>query len=201
MTPPLNGSRASPNDDSSPRRHPKAVRELLGWLQRTRILAEHGLRNRLQKNTAVVAPARRGRVPVALHEPFSAVLDDYAAALTIAPLSDQTRRTYASKVRQYLAWLSVADIDGDPLDTSAARDRAVRDYRTHLQTVLTRKPATVNNALGAVDDLYTRRGLGPASAARAGSHGPHPRRLASGQPCDSCAPSRLARRHVIARSR
>lgn len=30
-----------------------------------------------------------------------------------------------------------------------------------------RKPATVNNALAAVDDFYIRRGLGPASAARA----------------------------------
>jgi hypothetical protein len=44
---------------------------------------------------------------------------------------------------------------------------AVRDYRSHLQTLLKRKPATVNNALAAVDDLYIRRGLGPANAARA----------------------------------
>ena len=42
----------------------------------------------------------------------------------------------------------------------------MRDYRTHLQTVLKRSPATVNNALAAVDDFYIRRGLGPASAAR-----------------------------------
>jgi integrase/recombinase XerC len=46
------------------------------------------------------------------------------------------------------------------------RDWAVRDYRTHLQAVLKRSPATVNNALVAVDDFYIRRGLGPASAAR-----------------------------------
>jgi integrase len=32
--------------------------------------------------------------------------------------------------------------------------------------VLKRSPATVNNALAAVDDFYMRRGLGPASAAR-----------------------------------
>lgn len=43
----------------------------------------------------------------------------------------------------------------------------MRDYRTHLQAVLKRKPATVNSALAAVDDLYTRRGLGPSNAARA----------------------------------
>jgi site-specific recombinase XerD len=42
----------------------------------------------------------------------------------------------------------------------------VRDYRAHLQAVLKRSPATVNNALAAVDDFYIRRGLGPASAAR-----------------------------------
>jgi len=40
----------------------------------------------------------------------------------------------------------------------------VRDYRTHLQAVAKAKSATVNNALAAVDDLYTRRGLGPAKA-------------------------------------
>ncbi len=32
--------------------------------------------------------------------------------------------------------------------------------------MLKRKPATVNNALAAVDDLYIRRGLGPANAKR-----------------------------------
>lgn len=42
----------------------------------------------------------------------------------------------------------------------------MRDYRSHIQTVLKRKPATVNSALAAVDDFYIRRGLGPASALR-----------------------------------
>jgi len=36
------------------------------------------------------------------------VLGSYVDALAHAPLADQTRRTYASKVRQYLAWLAVA---------------------------------------------------------------------------------------------
>jgi site-specific recombinase XerD len=94
------------------------------------------------------------------------VLDAYVDALARAPLSDQTRRTYASKVRQYLAWLALAQTDGDALNTTEGRDWAVRDYRSHLQAVLKRKPATVNNALAAVDDLYIRRGLGPARAAR-----------------------------------
>ncbi len=60
------------------------------------------------------------------------VLDSYVDALASAPLADQTRRTYASKVRQYLAWLAVADTDGDALNSADGRDWAVRDYRTHL---------------------------------------------------------------------
>lgn len=95
-----------------------------------------------------------------------AELEAYATALATAPLAAQTRRTYASKVRQYLAWLVGAEIDGDPLDSTDGRDWAVRDYRCHLQAVLKRKPATVNGALAAVDDFYIRRGLGPASALR-----------------------------------
>ncbi len=95
------------------------------------------------------------------------MLDQYVGALEAAPLAEQTRRTYASKVRQYLAWLAVAEVDGDPIASTAGRDWAARDYRTHLQAVLKRKPATVNNALAAVDDLYVRLGLGSADAKRA----------------------------------
>ena len=39
----------------------------------------------------------------------------------------------------------------------------MRDYRTHLQAVLKRSPAPINNGLAAVDDLYLRLGLGPAA--------------------------------------
>src|SRR5215218_2975029 len=95
--------------------------------------------------------------------PYAAALEAYTSALASAPLAEQTRRTYASKVRQYLAWLAGAALDGDPLGSPEGRDWAVRDYRTHLQAVLKRRPATVNNALAAVDDLYIRRGLGPAN--------------------------------------
>ena len=118
------------------------------------------------ENTKASSRRRPGRTAIELPASETAVLADYTTALRSAPLSDQTRRTYASKVRQYLAWLADADLDQDPLTSAASRDWAVRDYRTHLQTVLKRSPATVNNALAAVDDFYIRRGLGPASAAR-----------------------------------
>ena len=94
------------------------------------------------------------------------VLVGYLAVLARAPLSAETVRTYTSKVRQYLAWLAIAEPDGDPLAQAQARDWAVRDYRSHLLGDLKRKPATINNALAAIDDFYTRIGLGPANAAR-----------------------------------
>src|SRR6266536_2870211 len=60
-------------------------------------------------------PSRRGATPTTLPATLATTLEAYAAALAHAPLSDQTRRTYASKVRQYLAWLQTAVVDGDPL--------------------------------------------------------------------------------------
>ena len=42
----------------------------------------------------------------------------------------------------------------------------MREYRTHPAAVLKRSNATINNALAAVDDFYTRTGLGPAAVQR-----------------------------------
>lgn len=98
---------------------------------------------------------------------------DYERGITSpgGPLDIGTVRVYVSRVRQYLAWLAAAlaagTVEGDPLTDPHARDRAARDYRTHLQTVAQRKPATINAHLTAIDDLYRRRGLGPAAAERA----------------------------------
>ncbi len=91
---------------------------------------------------------------------LEAIHADYAAALQRAPVDEDTRRAYTSRVRQYLAWLEGADVDGDPLADRASRDWAVRDYRAHLQSVAKRKPSTVNTSLAAIADFYTRRGLG-----------------------------------------
>ena len=129
------------------------------------------------ENREAAPGARRGRAPVGLPEAYVSVLDWYIGELALAPLSAQTRRTYASKVRQFLGWLAGAQVDGDPLGSSAGRDWAVRDYRGYLQTVLKRSPATVNAALAAVDDFYLRRGLGPSSAKRAEVPASAPRSL------------------------
>lgn len=97
--------------------------------------------------------------------------DRYVAELAKATMLDaDTHRAYASRVRGYLAWLHAAhiagDLDGEPLASREARDGAVRDYRTHLQTTAARKPATINAILAAVGDFYIRLGLGTPDAAR-----------------------------------
>jgi len=104
--------------------------------------------------------------PGTTSENTAAALAGYQQALAVAPLSAETRRTYLSKVRGYLTWLATADTDGDPLTEGRAQDWAVRDYRTHLVTVAKRAPQTINTTLAAIDDFYTRRGLGPAAAGR-----------------------------------
>lgn len=70
-------------------------------------------------------------------------------------------------MRQYLAWLAdTGDLDGDPLADPHARDGAVRDYSTHLQTTARQAPATINLTLAALSDFYTRQGLGAPAARR-----------------------------------
>jgi len=137
------------------------------------VASDTSTRRRSQKpksasDTSTAAVRRRGAQPTTLASKPSKVLDAYVAELARpgGPLDADTVRVYASRVRQYLAWLADADVDGDPLNQAAARDWAVRDYRTHLLTVARRKPATVNAHLTAIDDFYRRRGLAPAAAKR-----------------------------------
>jgi site-specific recombinase XerD len=109
-----------------------------------------------------------GRLPTAVPAAFTELFADYATAVSApgGPLDADTVRAYCSRVRQFLAWLADAGIDGDPLTDPHARNGAVRDYRTHLLTVAKRKLSTVNAHLTAIDDFYRHLGLGPAVAKR-----------------------------------
>jgi len=121
---------------------------------------------------------RAGARPVPLPTHLEVVHAEYAAALQRAPVDDDTRRAYSSRVRQYLAWLEGTDVDGDPLVDANGRDWAVRDYRAHLQSVAKRKPSTINTTLAAIADFYTRRGLGAPDVRRLELPQPAPRALA-----------------------
>jgi site-specific recombinase XerD len=140
---------------------------------------QHGRQRRrsTSENTTPSPARRRGAAGTPLAPPLAGLLDEYREALDGAPLSPESRRTYLSKVRRFLAWLGAAAVDGDPLADAAARDWAVRDYRSHLHAVAKAAPATVNGALAAIDDFYARRGLGRAHAERADLPGQAPRAL------------------------
>lgn len=88
------------------------------------------------------------------------LLAGYAGHLEHSPLSGHSPRTYLGAIRAYLTWLQAAEVDGDPLNDPAAKDWAVRDYRSYLVTVAKRATATVNKHLAALQDFYTWRGLG-----------------------------------------
>ncbi|MEV0195320.1 hypothetical protein [Nonomuraea sp. NPDC050691] len=76
-----------------------------------------------------VPAKRRGARPTPLPAVYEQTLAEYAVALRDVPLSADTRRTYASRVRMYLAWLAErpVTIGGDPLTSARARDWAMRD--------------------------------------------------------------------------
>ena len=88
------------------------------------------------------------------------------------PLAEETKRTYLSRVRMYLAWLASPAAarrpGGDLLADPRARDWAVRDYRHWLlrEADPKRSARYANNTLAALDDFYTRLGLGKAGVAR-----------------------------------
>ncbi|GAB3973039.1 hypothetical protein GCM10029978_051490 [Actinoallomurus acanthiterrae] len=87
-------------------------------------------------------------------------------------MAADTKRTYLSRVRMYLAWLADPDANrrskGDPLTNARARDWAVRDYRLYLlrDAVPKKSVRYSNNALAALDDFHTRLGLGKANIGR-----------------------------------
>ncbi|REF00662.1 tyrosine-type recombinase/integrase [Thermomonospora umbrina] len=107
-----------------------------------------------------------GRQHQAVPEAFTTVHTAYAESLARAPLDGDTRRAYDSRVRTFLAWLDRSGLDGDPLTDPHDRDFAVRDYKTHMKTVLHRASNTVNAHLTALDHFFTQLGLGPAVVRR-----------------------------------
>lgn len=92
-------------------------------------------------------------------------LDGYRSALGRTTLAESSRTKYARRVAGYLDWLAATDIEGDPLNEPLPRTWAVRDYRLHLKRKRS-SASTINGALTAIDDFYTRRGLGPANLER-----------------------------------
>jgi integrase len=108
-------------------------------------------------------------VPTPLPDDFTAVLADYADALAGSVLTAESRRTYRSRVRQFLAWLDRhRDIFDGALVFATTHDCAVRDYHHHLchDTEPPRSSRYINSALAAIDDFSAFLGLAPIPISR-----------------------------------
>lgn len=118
-----------------------------------------------QSDSPEEAPSGRRRAGANLSGRLAEVLTGYRAALDSADLSGNARRGYGSRVAGFLDWLATGpDLGGDvgdPATEPAARDYAVREYRSWLKTVRRATPWTVNAHLTALDHFYAHHlGLG-----------------------------------------
>jgi integrase len=69
-------------------------------------------------------------------------------------------------MRGFLTWLAGSERGGAALVEPGVRDRAVRDYKRHVQTARHWAPSTVNQALAAIDSFYRSIGVGRPEVAR-----------------------------------
>ena len=83
-----------------------------------------------------------------------AVLATYAAWLKRQPLATRSRDAYLAQVRGFLNWLAGSEHGPGALVDPHVRDWAVRDYKRHVKTAKRWAPASVNQALAAIDNFY-----------------------------------------------
>jgi len=94
----------------------------------------------------------------ALREPegveAEAALATYAGWLKRQPLATRSREAYLAQVRAFLTWLAGSEHGPQALVDPHVRDWAVRDYKRHVKTAKRWAPASVNQALAAIDNFY-----------------------------------------------
>ena len=95
-----------------------------------------------------------------------AVLGGYDGWLTRQPLAERTRDAYLAQARDFVTWLASSEHGARALSASDVRDWAVRDYKRYVKTTKRWGPASVNQALAAIDNFYRSRGAGRPEVAR-----------------------------------
>lgn len=83
-----------------------------------------------------------------------AALATYADWLKRQPLATRSREAYLAQVRAFLNWLAGSEHGPQALVDPHLRDWAVRDYKRHVKTAKRWAPASVNQALAAIDNFY-----------------------------------------------
>jgi len=108
--------------------------------------------------------ARRKRTTSAPLDPAK-VAAQYDRWLRGQPLAERTTDAYRAQVGSYLRWLSESGHTGEALTAEATRDWAVRDYKRAMKDRRL-KPATVNQALAAIDNFYRSLAMGRPNVRR-----------------------------------
>ena len=109
--------------------------------------------------------ARRDAV-LSLGPSLRSALDDYLVWLDKQPLADRSRDAYRAQVESFLVWLDDIEDPAEALSVAHRRDWAVRDYKRFLKNKRRLSPATVNQALAALDNFYRFRAVGRPVVAR-----------------------------------
>jgi integrase len=95
-----------------------------------------------------------------------AAVGGYDGWLTRQPLAARTRDAYLAQARDFVTWLAGFEHGARALVASDVRDWAVRDYKRYVKTTKRWGPASVNQALAAIDNFYRSRGAGRPEVAR-----------------------------------
>jgi len=110
-----------------------------------------------------------------------AVLAGYESWLKSQPLAARSREAYLAQVREFVTWLAGSEHGGQALVDPHVRDWAVRDYKRYVKTTKRWAPASVNQALAAIDNFYRSRGAGRPEVAREELAQTAPRALSEGE--------------------
>ena len=89
-----------------------------------------------------------------------AVVAKYRSWLRRKPLAERSREAYLAQVNGFVSWLASSEHGGQALRAESVRDWAVRDYKRYLKKSRRQAPASVNQALAAIDNFYRSLGLG-----------------------------------------
>ncbi len=84
----------------------------------------------------------------------------YRSWLRRQPLAGRSREAYLAQVSGFVSWLASSEHGGQALGAESVRDWAVRDYKRYLKKSRRLAPASVNQALAAIDNFYRSLGQG-----------------------------------------
>ena len=87
------------------------------------------------------------------------VLATYGRWLDRQPLTARTQEAYRAQVKGFVLWLAGSEHGAKALSVDTVRNWALRDYVRHLKQRRRWDPASVTQALGAINNFYHSLGM------------------------------------------